>query len=145
MIMGDLAPFHKGGARPPVRRKRRLAKPQRHHPLALTESGRGYCARLRALATDRGGESAIASATAERARLARAQAELVETKDRKLRGELVDAAEVEAEWSGMLRGVRAGMMAVLSRCSRRLPHLTPYDVTEIDAEVREALTEIGGE
>lgn len=60
-------------------------------------------------------------------RLDRAQAELVETKGRKLRGELVDAAEVEAEWSGVLR-----------------PRLSAHDVTEIDAEVREALTAVGG-
>src|SRR5580692_8336084 len=60
---------------------------------ARDESVRSYCAYLRELAPGRGG----ASATVERARLARAQAELVETKGRKLRGELVNAAEVEAE------------------------------------------------
>ena len=51
------------------------------------------------------------------------------------------AAAVEAEWSGVLRNVRAGMLAVPSRA--RLPHLTPHDIAEIDAEVRAVLTEIG--
>ena len=68
---------------------------------------------------------------------------MVETKQRKLAGELVDAAEVETAWSGVLRTVRAGMLAVPSRVQQRLPHLTAHDVTEIDAEVRDALTEIG--
>jgi terminase small subunit / prophage DNA-packing protein len=56
---------------------------------------------------------------------------------------LLDAAEVENEWSGVLRTVRAGMLAVPSRVAQRLPHLTAHDVAEIDAEVREVLTEIG--
>jgi phage terminase Nu1 subunit (DNA packaging protein) len=53
-------------------------------------------------------------------------------------GRLVDAAAVEVEWSGVLRTVRAGMLAVPSRCGARLPH-----VAEIDAEIRAALTELG--
>jgi terminase small subunit / prophage DNA-packing protein len=59
----------------------------------------------------------------------------------KLRGSLVDAAEVEAEWSGVLRTVRAGMLAVPSRVSQRLPHLSAHDVAQID-EVRAALAEL---
>ena len=94
---------------------------------------RRYCAHLRDLATGRGGEPAIASATAERARLAKAQAELVETKAAKLRGELVPASEVEAEWSGVMRTVRAGMLAVPSRCAQRLPHLSAHDLADIEA------------
>ena len=57
--------------------------------------------------------------------------------------ELVPAAEVKAEWSGVLRTVQAGMLAVPSRSADRLPGLTPHDVSEIDREVREVLTEIG--
>ena len=110
---------------------------------ALADSVRRYCSHLRELATGRGGESAIASATAERARLARIQADLAETKSRKLRGELVEASAVEAEWSGVLRGMRAGMLAVPSRCLQRLPHLSQHDVSLIDAEVREVLTALG--
>jgi phage terminase Nu1 subunit (DNA packaging protein) len=85
----------------------------------------------------------LARATKERGRLAAAQADIAEQKAAKLRGELVEAAEVEAEWSGVLRTVRAGMLAVPSRVSQRLPHLSAHDVSEIDAEVRAALVEIG--
>ena len=86
----------------------------------------------------------LAKATKERGRLAAAQADIAETKAAKLRGSLVEAAEVEATWGGVLRMVRAGMLAVPSRVSQRLPHLTPHDVAEIDSEVRSVLTQIGG-
>src|SRR4051812_30746668 len=85
----------------------------------------------------------LAKATAERARLAAAQADLAELKAAKQRGTMLDAAQVEREWSGILQTVRAGMLAVPSRCAARLPHLTPHDLAEIDAEVRAVLTEIG--
>lgn len=63
----------------------------------------------------------LAKVTKERGRLAAAQADIAETKAAKLRGSLVDAAEVEAEWSCVLRTVRAGVLAVPSRVSQRLP------------------------
>src|SRR5580704_15303061 len=109
----------------------------------LEDSTRRAMAHYRNLAQGRGGEVDVGRAAHQRARLAKAQAELVETKGRKLRGELVDAAEVESAWSGVLRTVRAGVLAVPSRCAQRLPHLTAHDVTEIDSEIRSALTEIG--
>jgi phage terminase Nu1 subunit (DNA packaging protein) len=91
-----------------------------------------------------GGEAAVATAR-DRGRFARAQADLAEAKAASVRGELVEVSAVEAEWSGILRTVRAGMLAVPSRCAARLPHLTPHDVAEIDREVRTVLTEIGSE
>ncbi len=62
-----------------------------------------------------------------------------------MRSELVEAAAVEMEWSGILRTVRAGMLAVPSRVAARLPHLSKHDVAEIDQEIRAALSEIGSE
>jgi phage terminase Nu1 subunit (DNA packaging protein) len=56
---------------------------------------------------------------------------------------LVPAADVESEWSSILRTVRAGTLAVPSRVQQKLPHLTTHDATVIDAEVREVLTEVG--
>ena len=82
--------------------------------------------------------------TKERGRLAAAQADLAEIKGARLRGEMVLAADVASEWSAILRTVRAGMLAVPSRCAARLPHLSKHDVAEIDAEIRAALVEIGG-
>lgn len=85
----------------------------------------------------------MAAAAAERARLARAQADAVEIRNARARGALLEAAAVEAEWCGGLRTVRAEMLAVPSRVAQRLPHLTPHDAGEIDAEVRAVLTEVG--
>jgi phage terminase Nu1 subunit (DNA packaging protein) len=59
------------------------------------------------------------------------------------RRELVPVAEVKAEWSGLLRAVRAGLLSVPSRCAHRLPGLTAHDVSEIDRQVRTVLSEIG--
>ena len=109
----------------------------------LAASVQGYCKHLRDLATGRGGEAAIATATAARARLASEQADAVALKNARLPGALLDAGAVEAEWSGILRTVRAGMLTVPSRCAQRLPGLTAHDVSEIDREVRAVLTEIG--
>jgi phage terminase Nu1 subunit (DNA packaging protein) len=88
---------------------------------------------------------ALAEASKQRARLAAAQADLNELKAAKMRGELVEAVAVEAEWSGILRTVRAGVLAVSSRIAARLPHLTRTDIAEIDAEVRAALAEVGND
>src|SRR5438046_2508303 len=86
----------------------------------------------------------LKKATIERGRLAAAQANLAELKAAKMRGELVEAAAVEAEWSGVLRTVRAAVLAVPSRVAARLPHLSKHDVAEMDAEIRAALGDIGG-
>jgi phage terminase Nu1 subunit (DNA packaging protein) len=110
---------------------------------ALKESVRNYCDTMRKSLTGRGGEAQAATVASERARLAKAQADKVELANARARGALLDARAVEAEWSGVLRTVRAGMLAVPSRTAQRLPHLTPHDVAEIDAEVRAVLTEIG--
>jgi terminase small subunit / prophage DNA-packing protein len=59
------------------------------------------------------------------------------------RGALVEAETVQREWCDVLRGVRAGMLALPSRCSARLPHLSVHDAAEIDAEVLAALTALG--
>jgi phage terminase Nu1 subunit (DNA packaging protein) len=87
----------------------------------------------------------LAKATEQRARLASAQADLAELKAAEKRRELLDAAEVERTWGGVLRTVRASMLAVPSRIGARLPHLTAADIDEIDREVRDALGEVAGD
>lgn len=76
---------------------------------------------------------------AEKIRLANAQAVKVELQNAQARKELLPAKAVEAEWSAVLRDVRAGMLAVPSRVQQRLPHLSAHDVSEIDREIRDAL------
>src|ERR1700738_2897460 len=57
------------------------------------------------------------------------------------RGALLDAGDVEREWTATFAGVRTRMLAVPSRAAQRLPHLGAHDVSEIDREVRDALAE----
>ena len=82
---------------------------------------------------------------ADKARREKANADLMEAKAAAIRGELVNAEEVAREWAGILRDVRAGMLALPSRIRSRLPHLTQADAFEIDAEIRRALAALGGE
>ena len=77
----------------------------------LRESVSRYCDDLRRQAKGKGGESAAA----ERGRLASAQADLVALRVAKQRGGLLDAREVEREWTDVLRVVRSGMLALPSR------------------------------
>jgi phage terminase Nu1 subunit (DNA packaging protein) len=103
-----------------------------------------YCEHLRSLAGARFGDAAdVASGTAARARLATAQASLAETKARVLGGSLLEAEAVQREWSAILSGIRARLLAVPSRAAQRLPHMTAHDVGEVDREIRDALTELG--
>jgi phage terminase Nu1 subunit (DNA packaging protein) len=59
------------------------------------------------------------------------------------KAKLLDAGAVEREWREVLSLVRSKMLAIPSRLQQRLAHLTPYDISEIDREVRAALTETG--
>jgi len=78
---------------------------------------------------------------AEKIRLANAQAVKIELQNAQARQELLPAKAVEAEWSAVLRDVRAAMLALPSRLQQRLPHLTKHDTATIDEEIRDALTE----
>lgn len=103
----------------------------------LDASVTAYCAHLRQGASGRGGELA-----SERARLAREQADMASMKNRQMRGELVDVAEVERTWLSSVRTIRAGVLALPTRVQQRLPHLTAFDVAEIEAEARLVLMEL---
>lgn len=103
---------------------------------------RQYCAHLRGVASGRGGEEHTASLTAERARLAKEQADAQALKNAALRRELVAAADVERAWGDVLRQVRARILAVPSRVRQSLS-LAPGDVELIDRELRAALSELG--
>lgn len=89
-----------------------------------------------------GEERQQVSLTAERARLAKEQADAAEIKNAVLRRDLVVASEVEREWSAVLRKVRSSIMAVPSRMRQTLPHLTPHDVQVLDAELRAVLEDL---
>ena len=111
----------------------------------LKASVRMYCDELRQAATGRYKGETAQSLTLERARLAMRQAENYELKNASLRGDLLQAKDVERQWSDALRAVRARFLAIPSRILHRLPHLTRHDSEEIDAEVRAALTELAND
>lgn len=107
----------------------------------LKTAVRGYVDSLRL----KGGTSALSAnpeLNAEKIRLAAASARKVELQNLKTQGELLAAGEVERTWAGILRDVRAGVLAAPSRIGSRLPHLSPHDVTEIARELSAVLSEL---
>lgn len=98
-----------------------------------------YCDHCRLLAKGKNVDTDLAAAKLS---LAQANAEKAETANAKARGELIPAGDVEREWSSVLRGVRAAMLALPSRVAQRLGHLNPHDIAAIDREVRDALEEL---
>ena len=107
----------------------------------MAASVKAYCARLRESAERAGRPSAAGSddLKAERLRLTRAQADKEETRVARERGELVPAADVNREWTSILRDLRNSLLAVPSRCGAVLPHLTATDTATLDRELRLAL------
>lgn len=89
-------------------------------------------------------EEAMRDLDRERARLAREQADGHQLKNAALRRELLPREKVEAEWSNILRKVRAGMLAVPSRVRQRVG-LNAADADAIDREIRDALTALGND
>lgn len=108
----------------------------------LRDSVRAYTANLRYKKSPMGQgrpSSTNPDLEAEKLRLTRAQADEREAKVAAARGELVPANEVERAWAGVLKDVRAAMLAVPSRCGATLPHLNAHDIATLDAEIRHAL------
>jgi phage terminase Nu1 subunit (DNA packaging protein) len=104
------------------------------------EAVRGYCEHIRKQASGRG--AANPELTEQKTRLAREQADKAEMQNAIARHELIPAADVEREWSAILRDVRAALLALPSRLQQRLGHLTTHDMTVFDREIRDVLSEI---
>jgi len=101
---------------------------------------------VNALVTYRLGSSkkmAAVTQTDERQLLLREQRIAKQRQNELENGTLVPAADVEKEWSGLLRSVRDAMLTVPARAQQRCPHLSQLDVSEIDKEIRSVLTEAG--
>lgn len=94
----------------------------------------GYVKHLRAEAAGRGGEAGVTA----RERLGAAQADLATTKAAKMRGELVEASEVETFWRGKLQAFRNRVLAVPSR----LRDLTAGQNVTLTQGLRSALHEL---
>ncbi|MGA0545637.1 hypothetical protein ACO2Q1_10195 [Brevundimonas sp. VNH65] len=103
----------------------------------IAASVRAYCDFMRDSVKRQGSTDEL---KAEKVRQAKAAAEKLEIANAKSRGELVPVAEVRAAWADLLRDVRAGLLAVPSRCGAELAtKLAAEDVAVIDREIRLAL------
>lgn len=87
-----------------------------------------------------GRPSSPSSLHAARTRKEHALARIRELELARLEARSLDAVATAAEWRDILRRVRAGVLAVVSRVRSRLPHLSSSDATVIDEELRAALT-----
>ncbi|MFN3953397.1 MAG: hypothetical protein ACK4LQ_03025 [Pararhodobacter sp.] len=107
----------------------------------LKASVTAYAAFARVAAMGRKADEALA---AEKLRVARESADKLALANAKARGDLLAASDVERAWAGVLRDVRAGVLAAPSRIGSRLPHLTAHDVAEITKELTAVLSELSG-
>jgi phage terminase Nu1 subunit (DNA packaging protein) len=106
-----------------------------HGQFDWVRSVQNYCGHLRdALAGKGGGEAVARESSLARKRLAEALAAKAELANAANSGRMIEAAAVEAEWGGVCRTIRAGMLALPSRVGARLPHLTAHDVGGIEAD-----------
>lgn len=80
---------------------------------------------------------------AEKARLAREQADGQALKNAQSRGELLLADDVERTWSDACRRLRSEMLAVTGRV-RAATGLEAADAAVLDMEIRDALTALSG-
>ena len=111
----------------------------------LKASTRNLIEHLRDTASGRGGAAAVETLTAERARLAREQADGHAIKNRLARGELIETAAVEARWSDICATIRSRMLAVPTMAAADIPAMTRIELDIIDRHIRDGLTELADE
>lgn len=124
-------------------KKRGIAIHCGHDSYDLTATTHAYVTQLRGTAAGWGIGEQAASLTNERTRLAKEQADAAAIKNAKLRGELVDASEVERTWADTLRQVRARIMAVPSRLRSEVVGIDGQTIDAMDKALRVALGELG--
>jgi hypothetical protein len=77
----------------------------------------------------------------QRVRLVKEQADKVAHENATRRSEYWLAADVVREWADVFRELSAKLLAIPDRLASRLPHLSRFDLHEIDAEIRIVLKE----
>lgn len=120
-------------------RKKGVAIHLAHDSWDMELTVRNYVNMLRGRSYGNDGEL---TATGEKARLLRAQADREEIRVAQLRSDLVPSSEVEREWRGILADLRAEFLALPSRIGTNLPELSASDVAKIDREIRDTLTSL---
>lgn len=114
------------------------------------EAVQAYTTHLREAATRRQQPSPelVAQAIdgrAQRARLAKLQADRVELELDRERGRLVEVEPLKIRLSTMVVGVRNKLLAVAPTAKGRLPHLTVDDMEAIEDMIREALESLASD
>lgn len=107
----------------------------------LKESVQAVLRHQREVAAGRGGTDQVLDLTAERARLAKAQADSQELKNAQARGELLPADEVLRETEDMIRRARSSLLAVPSRLAQD-GGFTADQITKTDQTIRIALNDL---
>lgn len=107
----------------------------------LEQSILNYCAHLREVAAGRMGRNKEIDLVEENAKLKRAQREETELKIERLRGNLVDRAEIQPAFDTFGQIVRQHMLSMPSRARQRLSHLTGHDEKVLQEIVRDILEE----
>jgi phage terminase Nu1 subunit (DNA packaging protein) len=79
------------------------------------------------------------SLTSARARLTQAQAAKAETALEIQRGNLIHRQQIADAWSGIMREVRAGVLAIPAQAASRMTHLTNTETATLERLCREAL------
>ena len=102
-----------------------------------------YIRQLREAAARHPGGVQTLELTAERARLAKEQADAMEIKNSTARGELVSALETEQTWSAAMIDMRSRFLSIPSRVRQRIPQLTAAEVGILDEELRAAMLAYG--
>jgi len=97
-----------------------------------------YIRRLREAAAGRGGEGAVGELAAERARLAREQADKIAMQNAVTRGELAPVALIEEVLTKAASKVAGVLDAIPGMIRRRVPLLTADDIDLIAGEVAKA-------
>jgi phage terminase Nu1 subunit (DNA packaging protein) len=96
---------------------------------------------IRHISAKASNQAATLDLNAERARLAREQADGQSMKNAQLRGELVDVEAVAQTWESIVAEVRSAMLAVPGRLRRRAgAALDAAAISLVDHEIREALS-----
>lgn len=110
----------------------------------LKASVAGTVKHLREMAAGRGVDERSHDLTAEKARLAKEQADAVALKNAKTRGELIPADEVLFGWSHILTNTRLNIQAAVPRIAQELG-LTKEQTQAVDAIMQRALTDLADE
>lgn len=110
----------------------------------LKQSVINHMRHLREVSAGRGGEKQILDLTAERARLAKEQADAQEMKNAQLRGDLLHVDDVVRNWQDIIRKATSAILAVPDRIAHR--HSIPADLREaLDREIRETLNDLSND